>query len=91
VKPTYYEHCRIDGWPICPSCDEDELYSRLVWTGDGERPPLAAYLAVGLRCYRCGWTNIDPVTDRVIDAGESSSSSSNDVENGTDYETTGIH
>lgn len=47
---------RADGWPLCPFCEEDELWSPLRWDGEGERPPIAAYIAAGLRCYLCGWT-----------------------------------
>lgn len=46
---------RADGWPLCPQCEEDELYSLLQWNGEGERPPLADYIAAGLRCYCCWW------------------------------------
>ena len=40
----YREH-RADGWPLCPRCEEDELYSLDV-------PPTIPTI-VG--CYRCGW------------------------------------
>ena len=49
---------RADGWPLCPCCEEDELWSPLVWDGEGERPPIAAYVAAGLRCYRCDWSKL---------------------------------
>ena len=51
-----FEH-RADGWPLCPHCGEDELWSPLAWDGEGERPPLAEYVAAGLSCYYCGWKN----------------------------------
>lgn len=44
-----------DGWPICPGCGQDELWSRLSWNGEGERPPVTAYIEAGLSCYACGW------------------------------------
>lgn len=44
---------RADGWPLCPQCGEDELWSPLLW--DGTAPPIAAFEAAGLRCYLCGW------------------------------------
>lgn len=44
---------RADGWPLCPQCGEDELWSPLLW--DGTAPPIAAFEAAGLRCYSCGW------------------------------------
>jgi hypothetical protein len=46
---------RPDGWPLCPVCGEDELWSPLSWDGTGEKPPIAAYEAAGLTCYRCNW------------------------------------
>jgi hypothetical protein len=52
VQITEY---RADGWPLCPHCGEDELWSQLHWDGLTDRPPLAAWLAAGLRCYRCNW------------------------------------
>lgn len=48
---------RADGWPLCPRCEEDELWSPLAWDGEGERPPVSAYIAAGLRCYYCGWSS----------------------------------
>ena len=53
AKTTY----RDDGWPNCPSCGEDELYSvvMLGWRGDTPRPTLAACLADWFRCYLCPW------------------------------------
>ncbi len=46
---------RADGWPLCPCCEEDELFSQLHWNGKGERPPMQAWIDAGLRCYQCGW------------------------------------
>jgi len=46
---------RKDGWPLCPQCGEDELYSLLHWDGLTERPPMQAWIDAGLRCYKCGW------------------------------------
>lgn len=31
VRPTPDYKTRADGWPLCPSCGEDELWSPLVW------------------------------------------------------------
>lgn len=52
---TTYPETRKDGWPLCPVCGEDELWSALPWNGDGERPPMQAWIDHGLRCYKCGW------------------------------------
>ena len=43
--PTLYKDHRSDGWPFCPHCGEDELYSLEV--------PATVSTIVG--CYRCGW------------------------------------
>lgn len=48
---------RADGWPLCPQCGEDELYSLLFWDGSGERPPIREWMKAGLQCYRCGWSS----------------------------------
>src|SRR5262249_23757670 len=56
---------RQDGWPLCPRCGEDELWSSFAWNGDGERPPMQAWLDAGLTCYQCGWSNIDPISRSV--------------------------
>lgn len=45
---------RADGWPLCPHCGEDELWSPLIWDGD-EKPPLQDFIDAGLNCYYCGW------------------------------------
>lgn len=58
---------RADGWPLCPNCGEDELWSPLLWDGDSERPPVSAYIAAGLRCYFCDWSK-DPL-DRFMVIG----------------------
>lgn len=52
--PTEY---RADGWPLCPSCGEDELWSPLLPDPIDSKPPISAYIAAGLRCYRCNWSN----------------------------------
>ena len=56
---------RADGWPLCPCCGEDELWSRLQWDGLTERPPLSEWIAVGLSCYYCGWSNEPPTIQYV--------------------------
>ena len=44
---------RADGWPLCPVCGEDEVYS-LIWN-DGPRPSMDEFMAGALACYRCTW------------------------------------
>lgn len=47
---------RPDGWPCCPQCDEDELWSPFLPKPPDYRPgTLEEYVAAGLRCYLCGW------------------------------------
>jgi hypothetical protein len=52
-RPFY--KTRADGWPLCPVCGDDELWSHLNWNGMGERPPLEAYIDAGLTCYACNY------------------------------------
>lgn len=47
---------RPDGWPKCPRCEEDELYSLFRWDGEGNKPPLEEWVKAGMRCYLCGWS-----------------------------------
>ncbi len=61
AQNTSYE-TRRDGWPLCPRCGEDELWSAITWDGLTERPPMEIWLAAGLTCYKCRWSNIDPIT-----------------------------
>lgn len=53
---TPFTEYRADGWPLCPWCGEDELWSNFM-----EKPPdytgtLEQYLACELRCYLCNWS-----------------------------------
>lgn len=55
-----FKEFRRDGWPFCPVCEEEELYSNrmLVWNGEGERPTLKQCIESGVRCYRCSWDSL---------------------------------
>jgi hypothetical protein len=44
-RNSFYRGWRADGWPYCPSCGEDELYSLSV--------PATVETIVG--CYLCRW------------------------------------
>ena len=59
MSESPYKEFRADGWPLCPSCGEDELWSAamLHWMGDGPRPTLEACLAGDMTCYRCNWSS----------------------------------
>lgn len=48
--------CRIDGWPFCPRCDEDELWSPGSMALSLAGAPLSEWLRHDLRCYRCHLT-----------------------------------
>ena len=54
-----YAEFRADGWPFCPRCGEDELYSVLMlnWNGQGEKPTLEQCIAGVMRCYKCEWAS----------------------------------
>ena len=45
------------GWPLCPRCGEDELYSflMLTWTDPDSKPSVEDCIATGMKCYRCSW------------------------------------
>ena len=54
--PQLYPHqFRADGWPLCPVCGEDEVWSSLTWTEEMDRPTIAGFLEGPLACYRCNW------------------------------------
>lgn len=68
----YPEH-RADGWPLCPRCGEDELWSGFQWDGEGERPPMQTWIDHGLCCYKCGWDSehrpiVSPVSSAIAAA-----------------------
>ena len=50
---------RVDGWPLCPICGNDEVWSPLTvedGTGHPRTPTLEEYVDHGdFRCYACGW------------------------------------
>lgn len=46
---------RPDGWPLCPACGEDELWSSFAWDGSDPKPPMQAWIDHGLRCHKCGF------------------------------------
>lgn len=58
VNPTFTEF-RKDGWPLCPDCGEDELYSYLMlgWT-EPDPPSLQDCIDSGMECYRCSWKSL---------------------------------
>jgi hypothetical protein len=66
VNETIHEW-RADGWPLCPRCGEDELYSLLHWDGKGQKPPMSEWLNAGLRCYYCHWSDLDELMKTKVD------------------------
>lgn len=56
MSDSPYREFRRDGWPLCPRCEEDELYSFLMlgWTKD-DPPTVRQCIETGMKCYRCSW------------------------------------
>lgn len=58
---------RRDGFPTCPICTEDELFSHAIfaWARKGgrdeDRPTMTALFQMPFGCYRCGWEGTIPV------------------------------
>jgi hypothetical protein len=48
-----FSHFRSDGWPYCPRCDKDEVYT-LAGAAKG-RAPILDDLAQDATCNGCGW------------------------------------
>jgi|PersoiStandDraft_1058852.scaffolds.fasta_scaffold264524_1 hypothetical protein len=47
---------RKDGWPLCPTCGDDEVETGLPFH-EGADYTLEDYLKGPLNCIACGWTN----------------------------------
>lgn len=45
---------RRDGWPLCPSCGEDELAVLETPSPPNYTEPIGWYLMREMFCYRCG-------------------------------------
>jgi len=58
----HFTEFRSDGWPLCPRCGEDELWSPLVPGPPEFTTSVEEYVKVGLRCYCCGWASPFPVS-----------------------------
>lgn len=43
------------GWPYCPACGENRLWSVLFWDGLGSKPTVTMLVAAGMICGGCGW------------------------------------
>ena len=54
VAPALQFHRRPDGWPLCPCCGEDELWSTFVPQSEVEAR-LPNYLVGELRCLGCSF------------------------------------
>jgi len=56
---SYYTEYRPDGWPLCPQCGEDELWSKVMiaWMGQGERPTMQQCVEGEMTCYACNWNS----------------------------------
>lgn len=63
-----YEY-RADGWPLCPNCGEDEMYSlHFSETRRNIPPTLGEYLSRPLRCYACAF-EADVPMPRILPGG----------------------
>lgn len=56
-----FDEFRADGFPLCPQCKEDELYSHVVrdwaFTIDSKpAPAMEEIVAGGFTCYLCNWS-----------------------------------
>ena len=53
---------RADGWPLCPTCGEDEVWSPLIVEDDSgypRTPTLEEYMEYGaFECLACGWKRL---------------------------------
>lgn len=63
-----YADFRQDGWPLCPFCKEDELYSVLMLkcTSDADRPTILQCMRNVMRCYRCSWASDSPLRNTML-------------------------
>lgn len=59
-----FKEFRKDGWPLCPRCEEDELYSCYAMTSHctdrqlkGETITVEESLRYPFKCYRCNWSD----------------------------------
>jgi hypothetical protein len=68
MSDKQFKEYRKDGWPLCPQCEEDELYSHLMlgWTDPDSTPSVEECIKGGMTCYRCGWTSPDSLTCEAI-------------------------
>jgi hypothetical protein len=55
---SVFKEYRKDGWPFCPRCEEDELYSHLMlgWSNPDSTPTVQQCIESGMTCYQCSWT-----------------------------------
>lgn len=55
MTPTEW---RDDGWPLCPSCGQDELAVLAVPPPPNYAEPLSWYLQREMHCYWCGQVTV---------------------------------
>lgn len=54
-----YKEFREDGFPLCPDCGQDELYSTLLQSLRGTvLPSLEKILEEQMKCYYCGFDSL---------------------------------
>jgi len=62
IQNTIFKEYRRDGWPFCPRCEEDELYT-LLNANEFTKPngvTVQECIDAGVRCYRC---NLEYLTE----------------------------
>jgi hypothetical protein len=75
--PDHFEilQFRQDGWPLCPVCEQDELFSP-IWGELTPCPPIAEFIAGPLQCLVCGWrkeaVELPPLKATIIQTKERS-------------------
>lgn len=54
-----YTEYRQDGWPLCPQCGEDELFSHIMIAAVGKepRPAIQDCIDGEMTCYFCSWNS----------------------------------
>lgn len=57
---------RADGWPLCPWCGENEVYSlvALAWFDPGRKPSFEDMASGPFKCYGCSWA-VDKLLSRA--------------------------
>ena len=58
LKDNPFKEYRRDGWPYCPRCEQDELYT-LLNANNNSHPngvTIQERIDAGVKCYYCDWS-----------------------------------